>query len=51
MYEENIVLTASDCQKQHIHEVLGSTFTAERCSDPRNHRFAAFSLIDDPIEK
>lgn len=43
MYEENIVLTASNCQKQHVHEVLGSTFIAERCDDPHNHRFATVS--------
>lgn len=28
---------------QHVHEVIGSTFIAERCNDPHNHRIAAVS--------
>lgn len=31
------------CIKQHVHEILGSTFIAERCQDPHNHRFATVS--------
>lgn len=36
----------SDCDRpreQHVHEILGSTFIAERCEDPHNHRFATVS--------
>lgn len=37
-----------DCDKhkereQHVHEILGSTLVAERCSDCHNHRFATVS--------
>lgn len=33
----------SACFEQHVHEVIGSTFIAERCEDAHNHRFATVS--------
>lgn len=44
MYDTNG--NAANCcrpPQQHVHEVLGSTFIAERCQDPHNHRFATVS--------
>lgn len=37
--------TTSGCRpvEKHVHEVLGSTFIAERCEDAHNHRFATVS--------
>lgn len=32
-----------NCRQQHVHEIVGSTFIAEYCKDPHNHRFAAVS--------
>lgn len=33
----------STCPEQHVHEIVGSTFIAERCDDAHNHRFATVS--------
>ena len=30
-------------RQTHVHEILGSTKIAEKCSDPHNHRFATVS--------
>lgn len=30
-------------KEQHVHEIVGSTFIAERCEDAHNHRFATVS--------
>ena len=30
-------------REQHVHEIIGSTFIAERCEDAHNHRFATVS--------
>lgn len=35
---------------QHVHEFIGSTFIAERCEDPHNHRFATVSGRAVPFE-
>lgn len=43
MCEENTILTNSRYPEQHVHEIVGSTFIAERCEDPHNHRFATVS--------
>lgn len=38
------------CHKQHVHEIVGSTFLAERCEDVHNHRFATVSGRAIPFE-
>ena len=46
MSENNVNTTASNCcryREQHVHEIVGSTFVAERCEDAHNHRFATVS--------
>ena len=46
MSENNVNCVEKNCHKpaeQHVHEILGSTFIAERCEDPHNHRFATVS--------
>lgn len=42
---QNDVLTINRCRpkEQHVHEIVGSTFVAERCEDAHNHRFATLS--------
>lgn len=42
---ENEALNTNHCRpkEQHVHEIVGSTFIAERCEDAHNHRFAAVS--------
>ncbi len=42
---QNDVSTTNRCcpKEQHVHEIVGSTFIAERCEDAHNHRFAAVS--------
>ena len=32
-----------NCRLEHVHEIVGSTFIAEYCKDPHNHRFATVS--------
>lgn len=42
----NLSLTETGCPshpEQHVHEIVGSTFIAERCEDAHNHRFATVS--------
>ena len=38
---------SSDCpwpsRQTHVHEILGNTKIAERCTDPHNHRFVTVS--------
>ena len=36
--------------EQHVHEILGSTFIAERCEDAHNHRFATVSGVAIPYQ-
>lgn len=42
MSNQNSMRRCCDCcsEQRHVHELLGSTFIAEREEDPHNHRFA-----------
>lgn len=44
MTKNEVSTTNCGCpEEQHVHEILGSTYIAERCEDAHNHRFATVS--------
>lgn len=43
MFEQESMHCGCPRKQKHVHEIEGSTFIAERCKDPHNHRFATVS--------